>query len=57
MDPKQLVNVSDKNRKRSSLKTTVHCDDMKKLSVFDKKNLHFDLDPIAEKKDEEVIFY
>ena len=52
-----MVNVSDKNRKRSSLKNPMIGEDFKKLSIFDKKNIHFDLDPIEEDKLEEVIFY
>lgn len=52
MDAKKIVNVSDINKKRSSLKNPIHSDEMKKL--FDKRNLHFDLDTIKEKQDEEV---
>lgn len=52
MDNKKVVNVSDINKKRSSLKNNIHSEEMKRL--FDKKNIHFDLDPINEKLDEDV---
>lgn len=44
MEKHKIVNVSDINRKRSSLKNP-HPDDMKK---FLNKNIQFDLDPIKE---------
>ena len=47
-----FVNVSDINKKRSSLKNPIHSDEMKKL--IDKKNLNFNLETITESKEEET---
>ena len=58
MEQQKIVNVSDINRKRSSLKNPMHSEEMKKL--FDKKNLHFecDLEAIPEKNEHDVsLFY
>lgn len=54
MEPSKMVNVSDINRKRSSLKHPMHSEEMKKLIEM-KKNLHFDLEAIPEKKEEETV--
>lgn len=56
VDKSKIVNVSDINRKRSSLKNPMHSEEMRKM--FDSKksgHLHFvDLESIEEKKEEEV---
>ena len=52
MDTNQkIVNVSDVNRKRSSLKNP---EDMKKIIEIKHKNLQFDLDTIKESPEVEV---
>lgn len=48
MEAKKQVNVNDQKR-RSSLRQNVHPDEMHKM--FEKKNLHFDLDPISEEQE------
>lgn len=55
MESHKIVNVSDINRKRSSLKNNIHSDEMKKL--FDKKNLQFGLETIKENEEEVCYWY
>ena len=56
MEKNKFVNVSDINRKRSSLKNPMHSEEMKKMFESKKSgHLHFDLDTIVEKKEEEVV--
>lgn len=48
MEHSKIVQVSDINRKRSSLKNP---EDMRKILDFKSKNLQFDLDVIQETKE------
>lgn len=56
VDKSKIVNVSDINRKRSSLKNPMHSEEMRKMFESKKSgHLHFvDLESIEEKKEEEV---
>ena len=55
---KTCVNVTDINRKRSSLKTPLHTDDLKKIYDFKSKNIQFELESVKEvsEKDEVINF-
>jgi hypothetical protein len=52
MEPSKIVNVSDINRKRSSLKNP---EDMKKILELKHKSLQFELDPIKETIEKEEV--
>ena len=57
VDKSKIVNVSDINRKRSSLKNPMHSEEMRKMFESKKSgHLHFvDLESIEEKKEETPI--
>lgn len=52
MEAKHVVNVSDINRKRPSLKNP---EDMKRMLELKHKSLQFELDPIKETQEKEEV--
>ena len=50
MDNKSCIEVTDINKKRSSLK---HPDEIRK--ILDNKHIQFDLDPISENEEAEIV--